>query len=85
MKQFISSLMVVGALAFFAGCGDEVKSVDYYEKHPEEAKAKVEQCEKMRKMSDNQKQDCDNALQGDWNASWSNVGKSQKIIHGVSK
>lgn len=85
MKQFISSLMVVGALAFFVGCGDEVKSIDYYEKHPEEAKAKIEKCNKMGKMSEYQKQDCGNALQGNWNADWSNVGKKSTVIPSVTE
>lgn len=85
MKQFISSLMVVGALAFFAGCGDEVKSVDYYTQHPEEAETKFEQCKKMGKMSEEQKQDCRNASEGRFKAGLRNLEKSQQIIPGVSK
>ena len=85
MKQFISSLMVVGALAFFAGCGDEVKSVDYYTQHPEEAEAKIKKCNKMGKMSEDQKQDCGNATEGRFKAGLKNLGKSQKIIPSVTE
>ncbi|MBZ7980322.1 EexN family lipoprotein [Campylobacter sp. RM12640] len=85
MKQFISSLMVVGALTFFVGCGDEVKSIDYYIQHPEEAKAKIEKCNKMGKMSEEQKQDCGNATEGRFKADLRNLGKSQKIIPSVTE
>lgn len=85
MKQFISNIVVVGALVFFIGCGDEVKSIDYYEKHPEEAKAKVKECNKMGKMSEEQKQDCANAIEGNFKSGLQNLGKSQKIIPSVTE
>lgn len=66
MKQFITSkLLVVCALAFFIGCGDnkkhEIKTVEYYEQHIEEAKAREEQCKKEGQLSEEQKMDCANA------------------------
>lgn len=45
MKQIIlTSSIAFLALAFLAGCGEELKSVEYYEKHIDEAKAKQKEC-----------------------------------------
>ncbi|MBN6453891.1 EexN family lipoprotein [Escherichia coli] len=46
------------ALPFFlVGCGEEVKSVDWWRNHPAEASSKVDECKKSGEVSDN----CKNA------------------------
>ncbi|EAB5365160.1 TPA: EexN family lipoprotein [Campylobacter jejuni] len=62
MKHFIfGGLISLGALAFLIGCGDEAKTSEYYEKHIDEAKARVAECKKMEKMNETQQRDCSNA------------------------
>ncbi|EOI0642602.1 EexN family lipoprotein, partial [Campylobacter jejuni] len=59
MKHFIfGGLISLGALAFLIGCGDEAKTSEYYEKHIDEAKARVAECKKMEKMNETQQRDC---------------------------
>ncbi|HED6686284.1 TPA: EexN family lipoprotein [Campylobacter jejuni] len=62
MKHFIfGGLISLGALACLIGCGDEAKTSEYYEKHIDEAKARVAECKKMEKMNETQQRDCSNA------------------------
>lgn len=64
MKHFIlASLFSFSALAFLAGCGDEAKTVEYYNQHMEEAEQRVAECKKMEKMNETQQIDCANANQ----------------------
>lgn len=64
MKHFIfSGLLSLGALAFLAGCGDEVKTVEYYKQNIKEAKEKDTKCQKQGNLNENQQMDCSNARQ----------------------
>ncbi|EDP6893720.1 EexN family lipoprotein [Campylobacter jejuni] len=64
MKHFIfSGLISLGALAFLAGCGDEIKTTEYYKQHIEEAKEKDAKCQKQGNLNENQQKDCSNARQ----------------------
>lgn len=44
MKKVILSAVFAAMVLSFSGCGDSVKTVDYYTAHKEERKAKIEEC-----------------------------------------
>lgn len=48
------------ATSFLTGCSEEVKSRDWWESHPDEAKTKVAEC----KESGSDSQNCRNAKEG---------------------
>ncbi|EAJ5683698.1 hypothetical protein BBZ05_07355 [Campylobacter lari] len=64
MKHFIfSGLTALGALIFLVGCGDEIKTTEYYKQHIEEAQEKDAKCQKQGNLNENQQRDCSNARQ----------------------
>ncbi|MCV3371741.1 EexN family lipoprotein [Campylobacter lari] len=61
MKKIFFGLTTVGILILFFGCGEEVKTLEYYKNHLEEAKEKVEACKKLELSNEAQRLDCENA------------------------
>ncbi len=62
MKQIIlKGLLVFGVIAFLTGCGEEAKTVNYYKSNIEEAKAKLQECNKMETVNETKELDCQNA------------------------
>ncbi|HHS6700340.1 TPA: EexN family lipoprotein [Campylobacter jejuni] len=61
MKKIFRLIVSISTLIIFAGCGDEVKTLEYYKNHLEEAKQKVEMCKKLEHSNETQQLDCNNA------------------------
>lgn len=59
MKKTRILSLVLFSIAL-SGCGEEIKTVDWWRNHPEEAISKVEECKKSGDVSDNckKRQDC---------------------------
>ncbi len=60
-QRILKSLFIFGAITLLTGCGEEAKTKEYYDKHLEEAKTKVEDCKKLEKYNEVQQLDCGNA------------------------
>jgi len=45
MKRFKMILFVMGFVLFLSGCGEEVKTVEWYEKNEPVRKTQIEKCE----------------------------------------
>lgn len=43
-KVILTTILTAGAIFLFSGCGEEAKSIEYYETHIDEAKAMKEEC-----------------------------------------
>lgn len=61
MKKIMFAASISLTLIFLAGCGDEVKTSEYYKKNMEEAKARAAECKKMENLNEAQQRDCENA------------------------
>ncbi|MFA6760276.1 MAG: EexN family lipoprotein [Sulfuricurvum sp.] len=63
MKRLaIKTVFAVSATLLFVGCGDQIKTKEYYSAHLEEAKTKMQECQTATGVLDEtQKQECDNA------------------------
>jgi len=60
MNKLIFIAGSILATSFLTGCSEEVKSRDWWESHPEEAKKKISECKEKGTDSDN----CKNANDG---------------------
>ncbi|MCT7910709.1 EexN family lipoprotein [Arcobacter lacus] len=63
-KVILKTLFFIGAISLLTGCQEEkieIKTVEYYSQHLEEAKARVSECKKLEKANENQQLDCSNA------------------------
>lgn len=49
MKQIILTSLIAFVALSLAGCGEELKSQEYYKKHKDEAKEKIKECNKHEK------------------------------------
>lgn len=65
--KLLKSLFIFGAITFLTGCGEEAKTKEYYDNHLEEAKAKIEECNKLEKYNEIQQIDCQNAKSSRFN------------------
>lgn len=61
MRQFLQTILTIGAITFLTGCGEEAKTKEYYSQHLEEAKARVAECKKLEKSNETVQLDCQNA------------------------
>ncbi len=44
MKKVILSAVLAAMVLSFTGCGEDVKTVEYYKEHPDERDAKISEC-----------------------------------------
>lgn len=62
MKKNIVLTVLSGFILFcLFGCQNQVKTIEYYSNHLDEAKARVAKCEKEGRLNENQERDCSNA------------------------
>ncbi|MBR8463993.1 EexN family lipoprotein [Campylobacter sp. faydin G-24] len=63
MKQIVAGSILVVGLFSLTGCFEqEIKTAEYFKNHPEEMEKVITKCQKAEKMTDSQKQECENAF-----------------------
>ncbi|CDF65938.1 EexN family lipoprotein [Campylobacter fetus] len=63
MKKIVASGILLVGLFSLTGCFEqEIKTAEYFKDHPDEMEKVIAQCQKAQKMTDSQKQECENAF-----------------------
>ncbi|MGX7835339.1 EexN family lipoprotein [Campylobacter fetus subsp. venerealis] len=61
-KIVAGGILVVGLLSLTGCFEQEIKTAEYFKDHPDEMEKVIAQCQKAQKMTDSQKQECENAF-----------------------
>ena len=63
MKKMVAGSILVVGLFSLTGCFEqEIKTAEYFKTHPDEMEKVIAKCQKAEKMTDSQKQECENAF-----------------------
>lgn len=63
MKKIVASGILLVGLFSLTGCFEqEIKTTEYFKTHPDEMEKVITKCKKAEKMTDSQKQECENAF-----------------------